>query len=182
MNTIYVSWQMYKESKKAHRNIKETLKSKNINATVEYLCEFENKKWAKITSDTPKEEIINALSVNQARELDASDNEMLKAHINNLYNLKRDVTLQDTFEWNGHVFDGDDQSYKFICSAVDLGLPQMWTLADNSALAVTAADLALIKQAMVEYGATVFQTYRTLKDNLAEMDRDQLTTICKGLQ
>lgn len=69
MNTIYINWQMYIESKTAHRNIKETLEFNGIDATVEYLCEHEDKKYASITSKASKETVLSALKPNSAYEL-----------------------------------------------------------------------------------------------------------------
>lgn len=71
MNTIYISWQMYKESRFAHRNIKETLIGQGVDATVVYISEDDNCKYASVTSDKTDAEIIEALKVNNAVKMDS---------------------------------------------------------------------------------------------------------------
>ncbi len=69
----------------------------------------------------------------------------------------RDSALNGPFTWSGHVFDGDTVSQQRIHGAVQIATLALqagqaysvdWTLADNTTVTLSAADMIAVWQAM----------------------------------
>lgn len=82
--------------------------------------------------------------------------EMAKARQWDIVRAARDFAESSTFEWNGHVLDADRTRITgaatgaFVAQASGLPYADTWTLADNTTLPVTGAD-------MVDIGLTLLR-------------------------
>lgn len=91
----------------------------------------------------------------------------------------RDVTEFGTFVWNNHVFDATPASQQRIAGAVQLAaiVPTYsvtWTLADNSTILLTAADLLEVGVALGQHVAAAHEKARLLRQAI-----DSATTIAE---
>lgn len=87
----------------------------------------------------------------------------------------RDVALNGTFTWNGHVFDGDQVAQQRIGSAVQLSILSAqlgqvftvdWTLHDNTTITLNATDLAGVAAALGAQFQTTFAKGQDLRTQI----------------
>ena len=68
------------------------------------------------------------------------------------------------FEFEGNGYDSDQVSQGRIMGAASAGLSQVWTLADNTTVNLTADRLVQIYQALQTHTASVHQRGRTARE------------------
>ena len=68
------------------------------------------------------------------------------------------------FEFEGNIYDSDQISQGRILGAASAGLSQVWTLADNTTVNLTADQLVQIYQALQTHTASVHQRGRTARE------------------
>lgn len=85
----------------------------------------------------------------------------------------RDAAEHGGFEWDGSVFDSDVLSQQRITGAVTLAqmspaFTTVWTLADNSTRALSAADMFAVGMALGTHVATQFLQGQLLRAQIEE--------------
>ena len=68
------------------------------------------------------------------------------------------------FEFEGNIYDSDQISQGRILGAASAGLSQVWTLADNTTVNLTADQLVQIYQALQTHTASVHQRGRIARE------------------
>lgn len=68
------------------------------------------------------------------------------------------------FEFEGNIYDSDQISQGRILGAASAGLSQVWTLADNTTVNLTADHLVQIYQALQTHTASVHQRGRIARE------------------
>ena len=68
------------------------------------------------------------------------------------------------FEFEGNIYDSDQISQGRILGAASAGLSQLWTLADNTTVNLTADQLVRIYQALQTHTASVHQRGRIARE------------------
>lgn len=77
---------------------------------------------------------------------------------------QRDQLEFGGFEFEGNIYDSDQISQGRILGAASAGLSQVWTLADNTTVNLTADQLVQIYQALQTHTASVHQRGRIARE------------------
>ena len=77
---------------------------------------------------------------------------------------QRDQLEFGGFEFEGDIYDSDQISQGRILGAASAGLSQVWTLADNTTVNLTADQLVQIYQALQTHTASVHQRGRIARE------------------
>ena len=77
---------------------------------------------------------------------------------------QRDSLEFGGFEFEGNIYDSDQISQGRILGAASAGLSQVWTLADNTTVNLTADQLVQIYQALQTHTASVHQRGRIARE------------------
>lgn len=86
--------------------------------------------------------------------------------------VQRDIAEFSGFSYNGNIFDSDLQSQIRIVGAVILAKPTMWTLKDNTVIALTVEEVTDLGLALASHINTVHSRGRLARENIL-----QATTI-----
>ena len=77
---------------------------------------------------------------------------------------QRDQLEFGSFEFEGNIYDSDQISQGRILGAASAGLSQVWTLADNTTVNLTAYQLVQIYRALQTHTASVHQRGRIARE------------------
>ena len=88
----------------------------------------------------------------------------LKTQKWNEIKAERDQLEFGGFEFEGNIYDSDQISQGRILGATSAGLSQVWTLADNTTVNLTADQLVQIYQALQTHTASVHQRGRIARE------------------
>lgn len=77
--------------------------------------------------------------------------------------MQRDRLEFGGFEYRGNVYDSDQVSQGRIMGAALAGVDQVWTLADNTAVELSAEDIMEMYQAMQSYISSVHERGRVAR-------------------
>ena len=77
---------------------------------------------------------------------------------------QRDQLEFGGFEFDGDIYDSDQVSQGRILGAASAGLSQVWTLADNTTVNLTADQLVQLYQALQTHTASVHQRGRIARE------------------
>lgn len=91
---------------------------------------------------------------------------------------QRDMFEFGGFTWNGGTYDSDRTSQSRIIMASLSDAPQTWTLADNSAVDLTAAELTQLAAALREHIAIAHARGRSAREALeAATSADEVNSV-----
>lgn len=77
------------------------------------------------------------------------------------------------FEYKGNIYDSDQVSQGRILGAVNLGIDQVWTLADNSTLYLNSDQLVDLYAALQEHISNVHERSRIAREKIESAQTNQ---------
>lgn len=136
---------------------------------------FENGQWLCLEEST--EDYLSIDRLNKCWK----DNRTLTQIKDQKWNeikLQRDQLEFDGFEFDGHVYDSDQISQGRIMGAAAAGVDQIWTLADNSTVELTASQLQQLYSALQAHVASVHERGRIARQLISEAEtKEQVEAI-----
>lgn len=91
---------------------------------------------------------------------------------------RRDQLEFDGFEFEGNIYDSDQVSQGRIMGAASAGVDQVWTLADNTTVSLTAMQLQQLYVALQAHIASVHERGRIARQLILEAEtKEQVNAV-----